>query len=84
MELKLQLLTSVQRSNAPDSQLIILCYWCSASADFLPMSAYIDGRFVCTACAHTVRPGVPQYRCKCRACLALSDQVNLMEVIQTS
>ena len=33
------------------------------------MIAYKDGRFVCRDCAHTVRPGVPEYRCTCRSCL---------------
>ena len=56
------------RPSIPDSQLIILCRWCIAGGDFIPMSAYKDGRFVCTWCAHTVRPGVSQYRCKCRVC----------------
>jgi Zn finger protein HypA/HybF involved in hydrogenase expression len=34
-----------------------------------PMIAYKDGRFVCRDCAHTVRPGVPEYKCTCRPCL---------------
>jgi hypothetical protein len=33
------------------------------------MIAYKDGRFVCRDCAHTVRPGVAEYRCTCRPCL---------------
>lgn len=43
-----------------------------AGIDFRPMIAHKDGRFVCRDCAHTVRPGVPDYRCTCRPCMRLS------------
>jgi hypothetical protein len=33
------------------------------------MIAHKDGRFVCRDCAHTLRPGEPEYRCTCRKCL---------------
>ncbi len=35
------------------------------------MLSYKDGRFVCRDCAHTVRPGFPEYMCSCRQCLSL-------------
>jgi hypothetical protein len=35
--------------------------YCMAGLDFRPMIAHKDGRFVCRDCAHTVRPGVPDY-----------------------
>jgi hypothetical protein len=44
------------------------------SGEFRPMIAYKDGRFVCRDCVHTVRPGVPDYRCTCRPCLRLSQK----------
>jgi len=46
--------------------------YCMAGIDFRPMIAYKDGRFVCRDCAHTVRPGEPEYGCTCRPCLRLS------------
>ena len=55
-----------------DATLIIRCSYCMAGIDFGPMIAYKDGRFVCRDCAHTIRPGVPEYRCTCRRCLRLS------------
>src|SRR5215470_1242530 len=57
LEFDLRYEATVQcRGNLPDSQLILLCRWCIAGADFVPMCAYKDGRFVCIYCAHTVRP----------------------------
>jgi hypothetical protein len=55
-----------------DATLIIRCPHCMAGIDFRSMIAYKDGRFVCRDCAHTVRPGVPEYKCTCRPCLRLS------------
>jgi hypothetical protein len=55
-----------------DTILTIRCHYCMAGIDFRPMIAYKDGRFVCRDCAHTVRPGVPEYKCTCRPCLGLS------------
>lgn len=52
-----------------DTMLTIRCPYCIAGIDFRPMIAHKDGRFVCRDCAHTVRPGVPYYRCTCRPCL---------------
>jgi hypothetical protein len=54
-----------------DAILIIRCPHCMAGIEFRPMIAYKDGRFVCRDCAHTVRPGMPEYRCTCRPCLRL-------------
>jgi len=52
-----------------DTTLVIRCPYCVAGTDYSLMIAYKDGRFVCRDCAHTVRPGVPEYRCSCRLCL---------------
>ncbi len=57
-----------------DTILNIRCPYCMADIEFRPMIAHKDGRFVCRDCAHTVRPGTPDYRCTCRACLRLSRQ----------
>ena len=54
-----------------DTTLVIRCPYCVVGIEFRPMIAYKDGRFVCRDCAHTVRPGVPEYRCTCRPCLRL-------------
>lgn len=54
-----------------DSPLTIRCPYCMAGIEFKPMIAYKDGRFVCRDCAHSLRPGVPEYRCSCRPCLKL-------------
>jgi len=54
-----------------DTIFIIRCPYCMAGIDFRSMIAYKDGRFVCRDCAHTVRPGVPEYKCTCRQCLRL-------------
>ena len=51
-----------------DAILIIRCPHCMAGIEFRPMIAYKDGRFVCRDCAHTVRPGITEYRCTCRSC----------------
>jgi hypothetical protein len=60
-----------ERPMLTDTILIIRCPYCMAGIDFSPMIAYKDGRFVCRDCAHTVRPGVPEYGCTCRPCLRL-------------
>ncbi len=60
-----------------DTILIIRCSHCMAGIDFRSMIAHKDGRFVCRDCAHTVRPGVPEYRCICRSCLRLSRKQSL-------
>ncbi len=52
-----------------DSVLIIRCCYCVAGQKFLPMLAYKDGRYVCPQCAHTQRPGEPNYVCQCRSCI---------------
>jgi hypothetical protein len=69
---------AVQERPLPtDTILTIRCPHCMAGTDFRPMIAYKDGRFVCRHCAHTVRPGVPEYRCTCRPCLRLSRKTPL-------
>jgi hypothetical protein len=55
-----------------DTTLTIRCPYCVVGIEFRPMIAYKDGRFVCRDCAHTVLPGVADYRCICRTCLRLS------------
>ena len=55
-----------------DTTLTIRCPHCTVGIEFRPMIAHKDGRFVCRDCAHTVRPGVPEYRCSCRHCLRLA------------
>jgi hypothetical protein len=57
-----------------DTTLTIRCPHCIVGIEFRPMIAYKDGRFVCRDCAHTVRPGVPEYRCTCRRCVRLSQK----------
>jgi hypothetical protein len=60
-----------ERPMPTDTTLAIRCPHCMAGIEFRPMIAYKDGRFVCRDCAHTVLPGVPEYRCTCRPCLRL-------------
>jgi hypothetical protein len=55
-----------------DTILTIRCPHCMAGIEFRILTAYKDGRFVCRDCAHTVRPGIPENKCTCRACLRLS------------
>jgi len=55
-----------------DTTLTIRCPYCMAGRECRPMIAHKDGRFVCRDCAHTVRPGVLDYRCTCLPCLRLS------------
>ena len=55
-----------------DTTLIVRCPYCLMGIEFRPMIAYKDGRFVCRDCAHTVRPGVPEYKCTCRPCLRVA------------
>ena len=54
---------------AADTILVIRCPHCMAGIEFRPMITYKYGRFVCRDCAHTVWPGLPEYRCTCRPCL---------------
>ena len=54
---------------ATDTTLVIRCPHCKVGTEFRPMIAFKDGRFVCRDCAHTVRPGIPEYKCTCRPCL---------------
>jgi hypothetical protein len=58
-------------SNPTDTILIIRCLYCISGLDFNLMIAHKDGRFICRDCAHTVRPGMSDYRCTCRPCLKL-------------
>ena len=62
-----------------DTTLIIRCPYCFAGVEFRSMIARKDGRFVCRDCAHTVRPGVPDYSCTYRPCLRLSRKTTLNE-----
>jgi hypothetical protein len=55
-----------------DTTLTIRCPYCLVGIEFRPMIAHKDGRFVCRDCAHTVRPGVPEYECTCRPCLRVA------------
>ena len=48
------------------------CPHYTAGVNSKPMIAYKDERFVCRDWAHTLRPGVPEYRCKCRGCLRMA------------
>ena len=68
-----------ERPLPTDTVLIIRCPYCFAGVEFGPMIAHKDGRFVCRDCAHTVRPGVPDYRCSCRHCLRLSRKMLLTD-----
>jgi hypothetical protein len=56
-------------SAATDTLMVVRCSYCVGNSEFVPMLAYKDGRFVCVWCAHTVRPGDPEYHCICRRCL---------------
>jgi hypothetical protein len=56
---------------AIDTIFTVRCPYCFTGGDFRVMTAYKDGRFLCRDCAHTVRPGVPEYRCTCRNCLKM-------------
>ena len=59
---------------ATDTTLVIRCPYCKLGTEFRPMIAFKDGRFVCRDCAHTVRPGIPEYTCTCRPCLRLEQK----------
>ena len=52
-----------------DTALIFSCRHCADGFDLIPMIAHKDGRFVCRDCGHTVRPGLPEYKCACRPCV---------------
>jgi recombinational DNA repair protein (RecF pathway) len=58
-------------STLTDTTLTIRCPYCVVGTEFRPMISYKDGRFVCRECAHTVRPGVPEYKCRCSPCLRM-------------
>jgi hypothetical protein len=72
LETRVQALSCARMPVLTDTTLTIRCPYCIAGMDFTTMIAYKDGRFVCRDCAHTVRPGVPDYICSCRTCLRLS------------
>jgi hypothetical protein len=55
-----------------DTTLVIRCPHCFVGIECRPMIAYNDGRFVCQDCAHTVRPGFPDYKCSCRPCMRIA------------
>jgi hypothetical protein len=61
-------------TNLTDTILIIRCPHCLVGIECRPMIAYKDGRFVCRDCAHTVRPGAPEYKCICRPCLKVAHE----------
>jgi late competence protein required for DNA uptake (superfamily II DNA/RNA helicase) len=67
-----------------DTTLTIHCPYCIAGIEFRSMIAHNDGRFVCRDCAHTVRPGMPEYRCTCRPCLRLSREKEKMAFVEKS
>jgi len=54
-----------------DTILTIYCPYCMDQSEFILLTAYKDGRFVCIHCAHTVRPGVVNYSCVCPTCVWL-------------
>jgi hypothetical protein len=56
---------------ATDTLMVVRYPYCMAGIEFSPMIAYKDGRFVCCDCAHTLRPGVDEYRCTRRRRLGL-------------
>ncbi len=62
-----------------DTTLIVPCPYCMAGTDFRQMTAYKDGRFVCDDCAHTVRPGEPEYPCTCHTCFVLLPETLLID-----
>ncbi len=66
-------------STLTDTTLTIRCPYCMVGIEFRPTIAHKDGRFVCRDCAHTVCPGVPEYRCTCRPCLRLSRRTLLTD-----
>lgn len=77
----------VSMSILTDTTLLIRCPHCIVGLEGRPMIAYKDGRFVCRDCAHTERPGVPEYRCSCRPCLKVargSDGLGLCSPVGTS
>jgi len=55
-----------------DTTLVIRCPYCMVGTEDRPTIAHKDGRFICRDCAHTVRPGVPEYTCSCRPCLRIA------------
>jgi hypothetical protein len=55
-----------------DTTIAIRCPYCMVGIECRPMIAHKDGRFVCRDCAHTVRPGIPSYKCLCRPCLRMA------------
>lgn len=59
-------------STLTDTTLIIRCPYCLTGIEFRPMIAHKDGRFVCRDCAHTVRPGIHEYKCTCRPFLRMA------------
>ena len=67
-----------------DTILTIRCPHCMAGIDFRSMIAYKDGRFVCRDCAHTIRPGITEYKCTCRPCLRLSRKTLLTDQARVS
>jgi hypothetical protein len=55
-------------TNPTDTLMVIRCPYCRSGSECRPMIAHKDGRFVGWTCAHTVRPGEPEYKCTCRPC----------------
>ena len=55
-----------------DTLMVVHCPYCRAGIDFRLMIGYKNGRFVGRDCAHTVRPGEPEYRCTCRPGLRMA------------
>ena len=72
-----------QMPTLTDTTLTLRCTHCVVGIEFRPMLAHKDGRFVCRDCAHTVRPGVPEYRCTCRPCLRMEreDQTKIVSFL---
>ena len=60
---------SVPLPTLTDTILTLRCPYSMEDIDFRPMIAHKDGRFVCRDCAHTVRPGITEYKCTCHPCL---------------
>jgi DNA-directed RNA polymerase subunit RPC12/RpoP len=50
----------------------VRCPYCVLGQEFRPMVMHVDGRYICSRCGHTARPGDTTYECHCQKCVKLT------------
>lgn len=53
----------------------VRCPFCALGQEFRPMVKHPDGRYICTKCSHTSRPGDVHHACPCAKCFLMYERL---------